>query len=236
VSTRLDTNVNRLEFHNVDAEGGGHIEENQRDRNVYQVAPRVGYEYLPNTEAFVRLIGSWTRYDKKNTSDDRSNNAYAIQVGTDLNFTNKTSGEVHVGYQHTEFEQSQFENVNAPSVGGSVLWNVTGLTSILGLVSVTTQETTQTGSSAYIAYRVGAEVQHELLRNLLIGGGLTLGDDDYEGISRTDYLAVANLTARYLINRNFFAGADYFLRGRSSDGSPDDYLQNIFLVRLGAQL
>ena len=35
-----------------------------------------------------------------------------------------------------------------------------------------------------------------LVRNLLVGGAFTIGRDDYEGISRTDNVYIAGLTAR----------------------------------------
>jgi hypothetical protein len=117
-----------------------------------------------------------------------------------------------------------------------LLWNVTGLTSIRAFGTGAVEETTQDGASSYLAVRFGASIEHELLRNLLVGGAFTVGRDHYEGISRDDDLYIAGLTARYLINRNFYAGAELTHRTRTSDGSGDEFSQNVILLRIGAQL
>jgi hypothetical protein len=167
---------------------------------------------------------------------DRDSEGVAAVVGTQLNFTGKTSGEVFLGYQHTKYDDSSLDSYSSPSGGLDLLWNVTGLTSIRAFGTGAVEETTQNGASSYLAVRFGASIEHELLRNLLVGGAFTVGRDHYEGISRDDDLYIAGLTARYLINRNFYAGAELTHRTRTSDGSGDEFSQNVILLRIGAQL
>ena len=238
VSASLDGRFDRWNWYNVNAPGG-HIDENTRDRNQYLLIGQTGYEYLPNTSAFVRLTGRWRRYDELDNGVDRDSWGFAGVVGTQLNFTGKTSGEVFVGYQKTDYKDSSLDDFSSPAGGLDLLWNVTGLTSIRAFATGAIEETTQQDASAYIAYRFGGSVEHELLRNVLVGGAVTLGRDDYEGISRYDDVYIFGLTARYLINRNFYAGAEYDFRKRNSNGSDasnDEFTQNVFLVRIGAQL
>jgi hypothetical protein len=236
ISASLDGGVDRLDFHDVDAVGGGNIDQDDRDRFQYQLAARMGYEYLPNTDAFVRLIGRKRKYDTLQNGVNRDSWGWAAQLGTELNFTPKITGEVHVGYQHTTYEDNSLDSVSSPAIGGEVLWNVTGLTSIRGFAEGNIEETTQAGASGYIAVRAGASVEHELRRNILVGAGITAGRDDYDGISRTDDLLAGTLTGKYLINRNFFARADVTHQMRSSDGSNDEYSRNVITLSIGAQL
>jgi hypothetical protein len=235
ISARVDGNVDRYDYQDVDAAGGGEIDQDDRDRTHYTLTGRVGYEYLPDVEAFVRVIGRMREYDELEGGLDRDSTGYAAVIGTELDFTGKLSGEVFVGYQHTTYDDDTLNDIDGIAAGGSVLWNVTGLTSIRGFIEGSTEETTQAGASGYLALRAGASVEHELMRNVLLGAGITLGRDDYEGIDREDDIVIGNLSAKYLINRNFYAGAEFTHRTRSSD-TPDEYSQNIFLVRLGAQL
>ena len=74
-------------------------------------------------------------------------------------------------------------------------------------------------------------------RNILVGGNIALGRDDYQDSSRKDDTFDAGLEGRYLINRNFYAGAEYNFATRSSnEPDEDDFSENVFLVRIGAQL
>ena len=235
ISASLDGRVDRWNWHNVNAPGG-HIDQNQRDRNQYLLVGQLGYEYLPNTSAFIRLTGRLRDYDGSDAGVDRDSEGYAAALGTQLNFTGKTSGEVFLGYQHTSYNDSSLDSYSSPSGGLDLLWNVTGLTSVRAFATGAIEETTSSGASSYIAIRFGSSIEHELLRNLLVGGAFTIGRDDYEGISRTDDVYIAGLTARYLINRNFYAGAELTHRTRTSDGSNDEFSQNVILLRIGAQL
>jgi hypothetical protein len=236
ISARVDGEVDRFDFQDVDAAGGGEIDQDARDRTHYTVSGRVGYEYLPDTEVFVRLTGRMRDYDELTAAGlDRDSTGYAAVLGTDLDFTGKVTGEVFVGYQHTSYEDDDLNDIDGLAAGGAVLWNVTGLTSLRGFLEVSTEETTQAAASGYLASRLGASIEHELMRNVLLGAGVTVGRDDYEGINREDDIILGNVSAKYLINRNFYAGAEFTHRTRNSDTN-DEYSQNVFLVRIGAQL
>ena len=235
ISARVDGIVDRYDFHDVDAQGGGQIDQDDRDRVQYQLIGRVGYEYLPDTEGFVRVIGRMREYDELEGGFDRDSVGYAVLIGTELNFTPKVTGEVAAGYQHTTYDDDELSDVNSPALGGNVLWNVTGLTSIRAFAQGSIEETTQADASGYIAARVGGSVEHELRRNILLGAGVTLGRDDYEGIDRTDDILIGTVSARYLINRNFYARAAFTHQTRNSD-TDDEYSRNIILLTIGAQL
>ena len=235
ISARVDGTVDRLDFQDVDAAGGGTIDEDDRDRNEYALNGRVGYEYLPDTEAFVRVTGRMRDYDTLEGGFDRDSVGYAAVVGTDLDFTGKVTGEVFVGYQHTTYDDDELNDIDGLAAGAAVLWNVTGLTSVRGTLQISTEETTQANASGYLATRAGVAVEHELRRNILLGAGIDVGRDDYEGIAREDDIIAGQVSARYLINRNFYAGAEFSHRTRTSDVD-DDYSQNIILLSVGAQL
>ena len=117
VSTRADVNFDRYKYHDVDAQGGGEINEHERDRNEYRLTTQVGYEYLPDTEAFVRLIPRYIDYDELEGGIDRDSRGIAVLVGSDLNFTGKTSGEAFVGYQWTEYDDPSLDFDRQPRRG-----------------------------------------------------------------------------------------------------------------------
>ena len=79
------------------------------------------------------------------------------------------------------------------------------------------------------------EVDHELRRNILIGGNLVATRDDYDGINRTDWIYGAGADATYLINRYLRAGVGYEFTQRDAESSVNDFTNHVFLVRLGLQ-
>src|SRR5690606_39515818 len=100
----------------------------------------------------------------------------------------------------------------------------------------TVEETTQQGASGYFSSVYGASVDHELLRNLLVGAKLSYTINDYEGITREDDEYRAGVYGRYLMHRNLYVSLSYDYRERDSNVAGADFDKNIFMVRLETQL
>jgi uncharacterized protein (PEP-CTERM system associated) len=78
--------------------------------------------------------------------------------------------------------------------------------------------------------QVGVEVQHELLRNVLLNGTLGYTRDDFQGTSRADNVYAAGFGASYLLNRNLSLNANYTFTKRDSDDDTAEFDRNIVLV------
>ncbi len=234
----------RYDYQDTNARGPGSFKVNQddRDRNVYDTGVRVGYEIAPGYEPFVRVGGNVRDYDR--TPDDtglnRDSYGYDATAGLSIDFGGVTFGDVFAGYRKQVYDDdADLNNIDGPTVGLSLDWNATNLTSINAKVTRIIEETTEPGSSGYFATSGVVTVDHELLRNLILSatGGIT--NRDYEGIDRDDYVFLAGAGAKYLMNRNFYVSAGYSYTSEDSDvsgGPSQGYTQNRFLVRLEGQL
>ncbi len=80
---------------------------------------------------------------------------------------------------------------------------MTKLTTLGFGVARTIQETTQTGASGYFDAEFDASVDHELLRNLILGARAGISFQEYEGIDRNDEVAKFAISGKYLLSRNF---------------------------------
>src|SRR3990172_373312 len=78
----------------------------------------------------------------------------------------------------------------------------------------------------------GLAVDHELLRNLLIGADVSASIDDFKGISREDQIFRAGASAKYLLNRYANVGGEYRFRMRTSDVASAEFTDNIFMLRV----
>lgn len=236
-SLTADGTFTRLDFDDVPTSLGTTINNDDRDRNEWDGSLRLGYEFIPGYEAFVR--GS---YDLRNYDDplddngfDRDSEGFEVVAGTAFELTGVTSGNVFGGYRTQDLEDSALSTIEGFQVGADITWNVTPLTTIKGLVNRTVEETTIDGAAGFFATRMIASIDHELLRNLLLGATANYTINDYEDIDRNDNDTAASIFARYLINRNFYVTARYDLMNRDSNVTAEDYLRNVFSIRVEAQ-
>jgi hypothetical protein len=212
--------------------------EDARDRNLYGGRLRTGYFISPRINAF--LEGGYEREvrdstDRENTPPlKRDNNVYDGRVGTAIDITGLVFGEVSVGWAYQEFDESELDSENDLVYGAGLTWNPTQLTS-LSLDGNGGFEPSDTGSSR-LTHRVALRVDHELLRNVLIGGRIAYRRDDFQNDGRVDNRFDVGPDITYLINRYLSVGAGYTFTTRDSDDDTREFDRNVVSVRLTAQL
>ena len=227
----------RLSFDDVNAANGAPIIEHDRDRNRAEGFARVGYEINPSYEVFFRGSYNDIEYDgnEVGTGIDRSSDGYDFRVGLDADFGGIVFGDFYVGYIAQDYDDSTLDDIDGFEVGADITWNVTRLTTAEFIALTDIRQTTQAGASGRLVTTVGFEVDHELLRNLLIGGRASYTRDDFEGINRTDHIYRAGAGVTYLLNRYVHLGANYDLRTRDAEAGGEDFVENVVLVSLRLQ-
>jgi len=224
---RVDSTLTSYAFNNQSDPTGALIVENDRDRIEYVLAPRVSYEYIPDYQAFLRVLGNVRRYNTKDNqtlqlfgnSARRNSQGYEVDAGSAIKITSLVTGEIYLGWLHQEYQSPLFSNVNGPAFGGNVLWNVTPLTSLKGSFSQSVAETTLAGVSSSYETNVLLTVEHELLRNLLLSGSVGFVRDTYQGATRVDSTVGVGAGVRYLMSRNVKLTFDLSYSDRNSAGT-----------------
>ena len=214
------------------------LNNDDRDRNEADFTLRAGYEIVPQYEAFVRATYYLRDYDDgvDDNGFNRDSNGFEIVAGTVIDFSGITFGDVFAGYRVQDSDDSDLETISGITFGAGITWNVTGLTTAKFKVTRIIHETTQIGASGGFATTIGATVDHELLRNLLIGGGVSLRRNDFEGIDRTDDELNAGVYGKYMLNRNLYMSLNYQYRMRDSNGSTSDFQSNVISLSLKTQI
>jgi uncharacterized protein (PEP-CTERM system associated) len=115
------------------------------------------------------------------------------------------------------------------------LWDVSGTTSLKASATRQIEDSVQADISAYVASAYRVSLEHELLRNILLGAALEYRSYDFRGISisRDDNFYSGEIGARYLLNRIVVLGLDYGYYTRSSNASAQDYTQNTAMGTVG---
>ena len=108
-------------------------EDADRDRFLYGGRVRTGYFISPRLNAF--LQGGYRREVRDTSEQDdppikRDNDVYDARVGTAIDITGLLFGEVSIGWQFQEFDESELDSENGLAYGAGLTWNPTQLTSL----------------------------------------------------------------------------------------------------------
>jgi uncharacterized protein (PEP-CTERM system associated) len=103
-------------------------------------------------------------------------------------------------------------------------------------VSRTLQETTQAGAAGYFSTDALINIDHELLRNLLLNAFGGFINNNYEGISRNDDIWTGGVGAEYLMNHYASIDLKYRYDTRDSSESDENYERNLILLSLDLKL
>lgn len=237
LSLRFGGTFQRLDYRDV-PRTLGEINQDDRDRSLFAMGSRLGYELAPGYKAFVQGTYDVRRY-KSSLDDfgfDRDSDGYQVAGGLGIEAGDNLKAEILAGYMAQSYGDPALDSVGAVDLGVRLTWRPTPFTILTGFVDRSIAETTLPGASSYLNTALGVTVTHELTNNLIFTGRGTYANNDYRGIGRQDNLFSAGLGLRYLLSKNVFAEGEYSFRHRDSSDSTENYISNAVLLRLGAQL
>lgn len=237
-TVKIDGRLDRYNYFDVEAENGATINNDDRDRLSSLGSVTVSYEIVPDYEAYVRASYNRQDYDtdRDNEGFNRNSQGFETVAGLAIDLGGVTRADIFAGYQSQFYEDSAFDTVQGPSFGAALTWNVTGITTVTATLTRTLQETTTPGAAGYFATDAILNIDHELLRNLILNVYGGYSNRDYEGISRNDDLWLAGAGAEYLMNRYMSLEAKYRFDTRDSSESDEDYTRNLILLSLVLKL
>ncbi|MCJ9429953.1 outer membrane beta-barrel protein [Kordiimonas marina] len=246
LSLGVDGEFTRNNYDNALKLGGGYINNDARDRDRYKGTVRFGYELSDGYEAFVRVIGDRVKYDNSKAAGgpQRNSNGYQAEAGASFDLTGKAKGEFYAGYMKRKFDSETMGSIDGIDFGASLLWNVTGLTSVRGTVKRDINETTVGGldangvptyASGIKSTLVSLRIEHELQRNLLLSAEGSYTRQDFARTVRSDDLFNAKFGLRYLVNRNLRINAGYNYDYRNTTTKNQDYQRHSIMVGITGQ-
>lgn len=237
LSLRPAISFSDIDFEDVALIGGGSVNNDDRDRQELVASLRGGYEVSPALEVFVE--GRYRTIDYDGFDDNlggggvvrRDSDGYDALVGASFDVGRLARGEVAVGYTEQDYDSSLIPSIDGFIYEAGIFWFLTELTTLNLSGTRQTEETTLAGASGNITTEGTLRVDHELLRNLLIGVEGSYANETFEGIGREDDNYSAGVDVTYLINRNLRAQVGYEFESRATNAIGADFDQNtVFLV------
>ncbi|MEM7650453.1 MAG: outer membrane beta-barrel protein [Pseudomonadota bacterium] len=207
------------------------IDNGGRDREEYRGEAKLAYEFSPRYEAFARARLIDINYDELTSGQDRSSSGYEAALGTAINISGKTKGEIYAGTIQRDFGAG-LSDVNELNYGGSVIWNISGLTSLKGEIDRSLFEAIGSGVSGYLRTRGDLTLEHAFRQNIIARAGLGYRDDEFIGSTREDETWSAYLGGDYKLNRAIAVGLEAKHISRDSNNAAANYDNNIITARV----
>jgi hypothetical protein len=218
VSGRAD--VRSWEYEDGQTAAGQVIDQSARDRTAMSLAGRLDYALSPATAIFGQITGNEKDYDTGTiTTPARDSSGYEALVGVNFELGAVSRGEIAAGYISQSYDNAAYTDIDGFGGRAQLEWFPTELTTVTASVSRTIEDAGIIGAAGYLSSEVGAKVDHELLRNVILTGQLSYSEDDYNVIDRDDQRLNASLAGTYLINRNYGVTTTLSYLDLSSDGA-----------------
>ena len=204
------------------------IDNSDRDRADLTATLKLRYEFSPGYRAFVSATYLDRNYDHtvdRNGQNRDASGAY-YDVGVSFELSQLLTGEVFAGYSEFDFDDPSFDSVSGFDYGAALIWYPTELTTVRLDARRSFEATTLVDVGGVYTGVVELSVDHELLRNLVVGAQLSYVDESFEGSGRRDTLYGVKMTGEYKLNRNVALGLRYQYWDRNSDLDVDSFSSN----------
>jgi hypothetical protein len=205
-----------------------------RDYDETRLTGRVEAEVSPRLGLMLEATTDERDYDNTPTL---SSEGTTYLVGATINFTDLMQGHVAVGQFEREYDSG--ESSDGLAASADLEWYITRLTTITLNGHRNSEDVVgATTAVPFIESQYGLRVDHELLRNLILTGGVQFGQREYETIDRDDDYMFAEVGADWLLNRHLVARGRFVHDEVESDGvnAYRDYEESRFTLGLGILL
>ena len=214
------------------------LENKHLDRLEFELSGQVGYQIFPEYEVLVRATGYKRDYERPQIGiGSRNSDGWELVAGAELDLGGLVVGEVVAGWRRQDYSHPMLSSISEPTLGLSLEWNVTPLTTISADVERRVGETEERASGV-LGTSAGTRVDHELRRNLTLTAGVGFLKEDYEVFAGAppleDDLLNVHLGASWLIDRNTALKFGYRFEKKDSTVPGNVFEANV--VSLGLRL
>ena len=227
----------RFDFDSTQLIGGGLIDNADRDRNVYQLTGKVAYELAPQQSVFAQFTYDRRDFDRllDRNGFDRNSNGYRMDLGVTLMLTPLIQTTAYAGLLQQDYA-APLRDVTTMDFNVKVDWFATELMTAHLIASRIIDDTTVSGASSADVRRIGASLDYELLRPLILQPHFNYYDTKFNGITRDDRTTAAGAEVRYLMNENLALYAGYDYQERATNAAGRNYTDNLVTLGIRGQL
>lgn len=207
--------VRNLTYEDVESFDGIVLDQSDRDGTIYSTYIKPFYEFSPGYRVFVRAGANSRDYEGLDQRN-RDSSGYDVRAGVDFLLTPLIYGSVEAGYMSQSYDNSLIAPIDGLSFKGELTWLATTLMTFKAMAERKIAETITPGFEARVDTSFGAEIDYELLRNVILFSAAKFTEEDFRGSQRKDDVTKVSGGVKYLMNRHAQAGIRYDYVSRDS--------------------
>ncbi len=211
-----------FDYNDAKTFAGANLDQDFRDLHRVEAGGRVSYNFSPGYSVFGDL-----RYTSRNSNGtaatNRSSDGFRALGGVEFELGRLLRGEVGVGYNFVDYNNSVFGQHSALSFIAALVWNPTPLMTFNFDAQQRFEDTTIPGLSGSDQSYFNLSLDYEVLRRLIVSPHLRFVYDSFNGSSVKGYTLGAGLRAEYELNRYLGVGVDYLYTDRDFNGLALDF-------------
>lgn len=221
VSGRFDYQI--YDYLNGKQTDGTPVFEKNLNHAVATFAAKAEYAVSPDTAFFIAASYNDRNYQLDPPTPgipyNSDSHGYIFGGGFNFDITRLIRGEVQFGYMDQQYVSPLFSDIKGLSAKAQVQWFPTQLTTVTATALRAVGDSGIVNSAGYVNTTGGIRIDHELFRNVILTADATVTDNKYIGISRTDDLWSAGLSANWLLNRRLGLTFAYSYSTQRSSGA-----------------
>ncbi len=222
-------------FDSIDVAGAPDIDQSDRDRNIVRITGQAEYAFTPSAAVFGRVGYEDTNYDLallRNGQPNRDSHAWRAIAGMNLDLAGLLRGQLGVGYVVRDYSAAGYRTFRGFSVETRVEYFPSELTTFTLELARNLQDASTSGILAYYDNRAALSVDHELLRNLILRGGVEFAKQDFIDSNISNDVYRVSGGARYFVSPliELQGTARYTTRDRGGATLGNDFDEFRFLL------
>jgi hypothetical protein len=226
----------RFDYLETPLNGGGFINNTDRDFDDYQAYLKSFYDFSPGYSGFVRGTYESRSFDQylDRTGLHRSSNGYKLDGGMDLQVSHLVSGEFYLGVLKYDFA-APLKNLTGIDYGVQLNWLATPLITVHLTGGRSLTQVVLPGTAMMIGDSVGIGADYELRRNIIIQAHANYVTASYPGLTRHDAYPDLGMGVKYMLNRHLSLNASYDYTDRTTNDTGSDFRDSLVMVGINLQ-
>jgi hypothetical protein len=197
----LTAEAARFDYDDQMSFAGATIDEHFRNQTIYRAQQRSEVGISPDFALLEAATYTVTNYDSAAELDNKDSHEARVLLGGDFDLTNLLRGEIGVGYLSRDFTSPTYRPVRGLAALAKVEYLVTQLTTLSLWARRAVDDAAVVGAGGFFANVANLEIDHELLRNLIVTAALVSTKDTYISSSGEDRSFVESLRVKYSLSR-----------------------------------
>lgn len=205
------------------------------DRTTLNLRGLIGYS--PGGEYDLFVSPSLLREDYiEEVSEDQNSTRLTLSVGAVRDITGVSAFNGQVGFSHRVFDESSRSAQTNFVLSGGMLWNVTPVMTFTAKADIENQQSDDPRAGTKLSRSYSMGLDYDPFEQFIIGGYLSVANDEFQQIDREDDDLILGVNATYLINEHFFAGLRFEHEVSDSTDPARDFDASTVMFRIGAKL